>query len=142
MRTNAVTTRTTLLVVRSRFHLDLPGSTGPRSLVTEDAQTLAFDGSPANAVWLDSERVAALLAAEPSGNVPVDVAEQAFTRIIDGLAELTPHLDDYAEHAAAELLDAHRRVREGARAARAGLSVRAERPVDIVGIYVLLPTAA
>jgi hypothetical protein len=131
-----------LLVVRSRFHLDLPGTTGPRSLVTEDAQTLAFEGSPANAVWLDPDRVAALLTAEPSGNVPADAAQQALARILDSLAELAPRLDECANQAATELLDAHRRVREGARAVRAGLNVRAETPVDIVGIYVFLPTAA
>lgn len=141
MRTAAVATRTTLLVVRTRFHLDLPGSTGPRSLVTEDAQTLAFEGSPTNATWLGPDRVAALLTAEPTGNVPADTAQQALDRILGSLGELTAHLDAHAHSAATELLDAHRRVREGARAARAGLDVRAETPVDIVGLYVLIPPA-
>ena len=60
-------------------------------------------------------------------------------RILDGLDALTTHLDAQAQSAAAELLDAHRRVRSGAGAPRRGLDVRAETPVDIVGVYLLLP---
>ncbi len=40
-----------------------------------------------------------------------------------------------------DLLDAHRRVRAGAGAARRGLTVSAQRPVDVLGVYVYLPAA-
>lgn len=135
MRTTAVTTRTTLLVVRMRFHLDLP----TRSLVTEDAAMLGFAGSPTAAEWLDDDATTALLSAEPSGNVATDAAEQSLQRILDDLDALQPHLTETAHAAADALLDAHRRVRAGARARRRGLNVRAETPVDIVGTYLLLP---
>lgn len=141
IRTAAVSARTTLLVVRMRFHLDLPGTQGVRSLLTEDVRTLGFQGSAANATWLDEAAVERLLVAEPSGNIPADIANDALTRIIDGLHTVSSHLDDEARAAAAELLAAHRRVREGAQAARRGLAVRAETPVDVVGVYVLLPEA-
>jgi len=42
IRTGAVTVRTTLLLVRYRFHLTLPSRTGERQLVAEDAR-LQFD---------------------------------------------------------------------------------------------------
>jgi hypothetical protein len=140
MRTDSVTTRTTLLVTRLRFHLDVPGTTGVRTLVTEDVLTVAFEGSPASAMWLDHDATIALLDAEPSANVPHDAAVQAFQRILDGLGELSGHLDELADQSADELLDAHRRVRAGADIRRRGLAVRAVKPVDVVGVYLLLPT--
>ncbi len=141
MRTDAVATRTTLLVVRLRFHLDLPGTSGGRTIVTEDVQTVAFEGAPSNATWLGEDEVSALLEAEPSTNVPPDAAEQALQRILAGLGELSEHLDDLADENAAQLLDAHRRVRAGADQRRRGLSVRGAKPVDVVGVYVFLPVA-
>jgi hypothetical protein len=57
---------------------------------------------------------------------------------MDGLAT---HLDDLADRWAAELLDAHRRVRTGAGAPRRGLAVTAQKPVDLLGTYVYLPLA-
>ncbi|WP_040491064.1 helicase-related protein [Ilumatobacter nonamiensis] len=142
MRTDAVSTRTTLLVVRLRFHLDLPGTTGVRTVVTEDAVTVAFEGAPANATWLADNATVQLLDAEPSANVPADTKAHALQRVLDGLDELSEHLDGMARTSADELLAAHRRVREGAQAAKRGLSVRAVTPVDVVGVYVLLPTGA
>ena len=42
----------------------------------------------------------------------------------------------------AEELDAHRRVRAGAGIARRGLAVAAQKPADILGLYVWLPVAS
>ena len=41
-----------------------------------------------------------------------------------------------------ELLDAHRRVRAGAGIVRRGLAVTAQKPADILGLYVWLPVAS
>jgi superfamily II DNA or RNA helicase len=139
IRTDAVAKRTTLLVIRFRFHLELPGTHEARSLVTEDSRLLAFEGAPSTAVWLSGDRAEELTKAEPTSNTAADQAAEALQRIIDGLDELTPYLDEQAHTAAIELHDAHRRVRSGAGAPRRGLEVRAETPVDIVGVYVLLP---
>jgi len=139
IRTNAVSKRTTLLVLRFRFHMELPGSSESRSLVTEDARLVAFEGAPAAAQWLTTEQAEQLLSAEPTGNIAADQAEETLQRILDNLDALTPYLDDIAHQAEADLLDAHRRVRSGAGVARRGLDVRAETPADVVGVYVLLP---
>jgi hypothetical protein len=141
MRTEAVSKRTTLLVVRFRFHLELPGTHETRSLVTEDSRLLAFEGSPTAADWLTNDRVEQLTTAEATGNTAADQAAEALQRILNGIDALTPHLDQEAHEAANELLAAHRRVRSGAGAPRRGLDVRAETPVDLVGVYVLLPAA-
>ena len=141
MRTNAVTRRTTLLLVRFRFHLELPTKAGPRPQITEDARFLAFAGSPAAAEWLDASQLTELRRAEPAANLSVDAATQHFERIIEGLDHLRPHLQQEAERGAATLLEAHRRVRVGAGAPLRGLKVQAHHDVDLLGVYVLVPNA-
>jgi len=143
VRTAAVGKRTTLLLVRFRFHLTLPvgGGGDVRPLVAEDARLLAFEGSPANAAWLDDDAATALLTATPGANLPEDAARAAAERIIDGLDAVAPHLDETADRLAAELLESHRKVRAGAGAARRGLSVTAQKPADVLGVYVYLPIA-
>lgn len=139
MRTDAVTTRTTLLLVRFRFSLTLPTEDGVRPLVAEDARVLAFEGLPGDAVWLADDRAEQLLAAQPSGNLPEGAARQHAARILDDLDPLTAHLERVADEHADRLLAAHRRVRSGAGARRQGLSVAAQRPVDLLALQVLLP---
>lgn len=142
MRTDAVATRTTLLLVRFRFHLALPVAGGTKQRVAEDARVLAFEGAPGNAVWLPDQKAEALLAAGPSGNIPEEAARLAAQRVLDGLSQLMPHLEYVAEEHADRLLGAHRRVRVGAGAVRRGLTVSAQRPVDVLSMQILLPTGA
>ena len=139
MRTHGVTARTTLLLVRYRFHLDLPGRDGLRQLVAEDAQVLAFRGSPEHPEWLTQDEVKGLLAAEPDANVPSDQASDLAARVLDRLAAVDDELASRADTLAESLLESHRRVRAGAGAVRRGLAVRAQKPVDILGVYVYLP---
>ncbi len=140
IRTNEVEKRTTLLMVRFRFHLDLPTPTGLRQLVTEDARFVAFEGSPSAPTWLDGPEVEQLQHALPSGNIAADQAAQWLTPVIDALPTLNEHLEGIASSLGETLLDAHRRVRAGANAARRGLNVSPQLPVDLLGVYVLLPS--
>lgn len=142
MRTAAVSSRTTMLLVRFRQHLDLPVADGVRPLVTEDARLLAFTGAPTATTWLDDDTVAQLAAATPAANIPEDQARSQAARVLDKLDDLRPHLDAEADRLATELLTSHRRARAGARAARAGLRVVAQKPVDVLGVYVFLPVVA
>lgn len=139
VRTAAVPARTTLLLVRFRFHLDLPTREGIRPLVAEDARLLAFRGSPQAPDWLPDDDVTALLAAAPDANVPADQARHLTARVLDQLPDLMPELQHRADTHAAELLESHRRVRAGAGLARRGLKVVAQEPVDILGVYLYLP---
>ncbi len=52
---------------------------------------------------------------------------------------LRPALDQAARERAKALLDAHTRVREGARLKGVRYSVEPQPPVDVLGVYVLLP---
>lgn len=137
IRTDAVARRTTLLVVRYRFHLVLPVRLGERSAVAEDVETMAFTSQDGEQVWLEPEAVQRLLEADPAGNPPnpSQFIESAL-KSVDGLQE---YLDAHGEEKADEILQAHRRVRGAAGAAKRGLSVRPEKPADVLGVYVFLP---
>jgi superfamily II DNA or RNA helicase len=143
MRTSAVRRRTTLLLVRFRMHIELPGRDGPRQVVAEDAQVLAYRGPATDADWLIAEEVQALLSAVPTGNVPPDQATDFAEGAIAGLPVLIPHLEQEADQLAVRLRDDHIRVREAAgQHARRQIVVRAQQPPDVLGVYVYLPGPA
>lgn len=142
IRTKAVGIRTTLLLVRYRFHLALPSRDGTQEAVAEDIATLAFEGSPASATWLDEAAVHSLLNAAPDANVHSQAAEDQIRRILDGLPAVADRLEVYGEGIAEATLESHRRVRTAAGYVRRGLKVEAEKPADILGVYVYLPAGA
>ncbi|MFD5911645.1 DEAD/DEAH box helicase [Streptomyces massasporeus] len=137
--TDAVTIRTTLLLVRYRFHLTLPSRTGERQLVAEDARLLAYEGMPSRARWLDDEAAAALLAARASANTHEQLARNQIGRALDGLPDLAEHLTEYGTSLAAELDASHRRVRKANEEIVRGLKVVPQEPADVLGVYVYLP---
>ncbi|MGH9115070.1 MAG: helicase-related protein, partial [Acidimicrobiales bacterium] len=138
-RTRGVTRRTTLLLVRYRFHLDMPSRHGLRQQVAEEARIVGFAGSPIEPDWLDPDTVAQVLAAPADANIPADQAAAQAERILADLHLLGDALDQSADRLADELLDAHRRVRAGANAYRRGLAVTAQHPPDVLGVYLYLP---
>ncbi|NUK70337.1 DEAD/DEAH box helicase [Streptomyces lunaelactis] len=137
--TDAVATRTTLLLVRYRFHLTLPSRSGEKQLVAEDARLLAFRGAPKNAEWLSQEEALALLDATASENTDSHYGERTMTRILGQLPETHDHLESYGDKLAAELDASHRRVRAAYGEIVRGLSVTAQKPADVLGAYVYMP---
>jgi superfamily II DNA or RNA helicase len=141
MRTTAVNRRTTVLLVRLRFDVHT-GSQAGVPLLAEDVCLMAFEGAPNAAVWLEPERAEALLSAIPSGNVSPEDARHFVQGVVDGYAELRPHFRQEANSRAAELLDAHRRVRAASQERLTGVKVEPRLPVDVLGLYVFLPQGA
>jgi superfamily II DNA or RNA helicase len=137
--TDAVTTRTTLLLVRYRFHLTLPSRTGERQVVAEDARLLAYEGMPSRARWLDADAATALLPARATTNTHEQLARNHITRALDGLPDLAGHLTEYGKSLAAELDASHRRVRKANEEIVRGLKVVPQEPADVLGVYVYLP---
>ncbi|MEV8550097.1 DEAD/DEAH box helicase [Streptomyces glaucescens] len=140
--TDAVSVRTTLLLVRYRFHLTLPSRTGERQVVAEDARLLAYEGLPQRARWLDDDAAAALLGARATANTHELAARNAITRALEGLPGLADHLTEYGTRLAAELDASHRRVRKANEEIVRGLKVVPQEPADVLGVYVYLPPAA
>ncbi len=143
LRTDAVARRTTLLLVRFRLHLTLPGRAGPRPMVAEEARVLAYRGRPADPDWLAPDEVEALLAAEPTGNVAPELARDDLERVIAQLSGLQPRIDAEAEATAARLRDSHVRVRDATKqSGTSKITVEAHRPSDVLGVYLYLPAVA
>ncbi|MFC7914285.1 DEAD/DEAH box helicase [Streptomyces sp. NPDC057386] len=140
--TDAVGIRTTLLLVRYRFHLTLPSRTGERQLVAEDARLLAFEGAPARARWLDEDAATALLSARATANTHEQLARNQITRALEGLPGLSGHLTEYGKRLAAELDASHRRVRKANEEIVRGLKIVPQEPADVLGVYVYLPQPA
>jgi superfamily II DNA or RNA helicase len=139
IRTEAVQRRTSLLLLRMRFHLTLrKGGRPERKLLAEDARIVAFTGSPEHPEWLDGAGAERLLGARPDANIAYEQAVSFITRLIESRRTLEPELDRIATERADELAATHARVREGA-GASGRVTVDAQLPVDILGAYVLLP---
>lgn len=133
IRTNAVGKRTTLLLLRLRHHVHV-GRGEP--LLAEEIATAAFAGAPDQAEWLQDEAAAALLDARPSANIAPEQASEFVRRVVDGYAHLQEHLEALANTRANAVAAAHGRVQAAARR----ISATPQLPIDVLGIYVLLPT--
>ncbi len=107
IRTKAVDKRTTLLLVRFRYHIIQTQNNVERPLLAEDCRLLAFSGSPQSAVWLEENEAEKLLMAQPDGNIAADQAAEFVGRVIDGFELLRSRLDQAAMQRGEELLEAH-----------------------------------
>lgn len=142
-RTRAVQRRTTLLLVRFRYHIEtqVRGKAGAetRQLLAEDCQVLAFAGPPHEAEWLSPEQAEALLDVTPDANIAPELQRDTLHRILDGIPAITPALEKAARERAQELLAAHARVRSAARLRGISQKVEPQLPPDLLGVYVFLP---
>lgn len=142
IRTKAVDKRTTVLLVRFRYHI-IKEKKGEESkpLLAEECGLLAFTGSPQSAEWLSKDEAEKLLQAAPDQNVNPDQARDFVQKVIDGFDSLRPHLDETAKQLGDQLLDAHQRVRLASRQKGVQTHVEPNLPPDVLGIYVYLPKA-
>ncbi len=141
IRTNIVNRRTTLLLVRFRYHIRTDGGSDDHALLAEDIQAYAFAGSPEKAEWLGTTDAEELMMSEPEANIAREQASGFIHKVIDGYAELAPQLEAFAQERGALLLDAHMRVRQAARMRGRRPRVEPHLPPDVLGIYVFLPAA-
>ena len=145
VRTRDVATRTTLLLLRLRCHLEGKDPKGQvRELLAEDLLLAAFTGAPDRASWLGDAEAERLFDVTPSSNVDADAARLQLERILEGLPLLREGLNARARQRGEALLDAHRRVRGATKGGlhirtMGGLAVRVHEPVDLLGVYVFLP---
>jgi hypothetical protein len=108
-------------------------------MMAEETVALAVAGR-SNPQWLQDEDVAQLLECTPSGNLPVEAVQREIRTALDFIAAHPQQLQMLAQQRAEMLLADHQRVREAARDV-GQYSVSACLPVDVMGVYVLLPDA-
>ncbi|WP_331717030.1 helicase-related protein [Rhodococcus qingshengii] len=139
IRTTSVEKVTTLLVVRFRLELIIPGAKTTITQVAEDAQFLAFTTSGDTLSWLEESAVEDLLAARPTGNVADELARTQLDRILGRLDGTVDHLTSRGEAIAAAAVADHRKVRKSSKTGIKGLRARLLPPPDALGVYVYLP---
>lgn len=139
IRTSKVQRRSTVLLLRHRFHIVTRIGEEERPLLAEDAQLVAFSGSPQSPEWLTAEDAERLVAAEPEANVPPEQARDAVRKIVEGIEAMRPRLAELARDRGQELLEAHRRVRQASKAKGVSHRVEAQDLPDLLGVFVYLP---
>lgn len=139
IRTSAVPKRTTLLLLRLRFHItDALGRT--EALLAEESQLAAFRGAPSAAEWLSPEEVEGLLGITPQASISPDQQRDALERILSDFDHVRPYLDALASKRAEALAESHDRVRRAlTRTGSQATRVAPELPADVLGVYVYLP---
>lgn len=143
--TEQVEVVTTLYLLRLRHQLTVTHKGETRQLMAEETVTLALQGR-SQPQWLDEADVNQLLAAIPSANLSRDASSREIALALNYLDSNGKLLDELGTERAKRLLDDHTRVRKAAQArlkvAEVGQTkVQACLPVDVMGVYVLLPDA-
>jgi superfamily II DNA/RNA helicase len=135
--TSAVSARTTLLVTRLRYHLQI-ASADAETMLCEEIVPLACTGPADTPQWLSPEEGERLLAARPERNLIATAIDQQLGLLLPALPKFQQALQLVAQERAAAQLAAHERVREAARS-KGRVTIQPVLPVDILGAYVLLP---
>jgi superfamily II DNA/RNA helicase len=138
MRTTAVSTRTTLLLLRVRMHIDVTRGGETEAILAEEAVVAGYRGRGETVEWLSTEEAERLLDAEPAANIPRQQAILWLEQLSADLANRRSEIADLVDARAEAALAAHRRVREAANMT-GSYRVRASQPADVLGLYVFMP---
>jgi hypothetical protein len=135
-----VTLKTTVLLLRLRHQLTITRDNQTRLMLCEETVAVSAAGTePLVEMSLPEART--LLGTEAVRNMPSVIRDRHIQQALDSLPTWASALDTIAKDRAQSLLADHRRVREAAEA-RGAYQVTASLPVDIMGVYVLVPAAA
>jgi len=136
--TKAVAVATTVALVRIRDRLTTRRRGRSDTLLVEEAGAIAWRGVSSAAVCATGAEALALLDQPTEGTPPEPVVRRLLEAAKARLIEHRTDLDKYAAERARVLGKDHDRVRAAARASGA-TEVEAVTPVDVIGLYVLLP---
>ncbi|MDE4536038.1 DEAD/DEAH box helicase [Pseudomonas sp. ITEM 17296] len=128
---------TTLYLLRLRHQLSYVRRREPFQMMAEETVALAVRGRKAPQ-WLVDDGVSRLLECTPSGNLSAEAVQREVRTALDFLAAHPQQLQALALQRADALLADHQRVREATRDV-GQYSVSPCLPVDVMGVYVLLP---
>lgn len=135
--TQEVSSKTTVYLLRLRSRLTIRRANQSREMLAEEALALAIEGN-SNPRILPKADALQLMKAGVSKNMPTERRNRELETAIRGLEKLKGDFEALAESRSSELLADHRRIREAADA-RGEYQVRPQLPVDVMGVYVLVP---
>jgi superfamily II DNA or RNA helicase len=148
IRTQAVQKRTAvyLLRLRSQIAVELyrEGKYVPHQEILTEECVAATLNEAGEFLVLEDGQALALMGAEPSGNLDSTMRSQQIQRCLDELPQRAGALNAIARQRAEGVLEDHRRVRTASvgrgESLGARYGVQPCLPVDVIGIYILLPT--
>ncbi|MBZ4372326.1 DEAD/DEAH box helicase [Corallococcus interemptor] len=132
---SGVTERTTVVLLHPRHQLTTVKGSRTHTLLVEESTAVSWGASGPPR---EGAEALALLALPPAGDPPAHVRDRELTRALALVESSREQLAAVAEGRAQALLADHRRVREAA-GDRGSYSVKALLPVDVIGVFVLLP---
>lgn len=135
-----VSIKTTVLLLRLRHQLTVTRGDQTRLMLCEETVAVRSTSAEPLAV-LNPLQARELLGTEVTRNMPQVIRDRHLQQALDSLPDWTPQLEAIARDRAETLLQDHRRVREAAEA-RGSYQVTPSLPVDVIGLYVLVPAAA
>ena len=128
---------TTLFLLRLRHQFAYRKRETSRTLMAEETVAVALEGRQ-NPTWMEDVAVLRLLDLTPSSNLNDATAKKEIEQATAFFRANTSHFESLAEQRSDALLADHRRVREAARDI-GSYEVNPCLPVDLIGVYVLLP---
>jgi superfamily II DNA or RNA helicase len=132
--------KTTVLLLRLRHQLSVTRDNHTRLMLCEETVAVCATGAdPLTELPLNEARD--ILGTEAIRNMPAVIRDRHIQQALDSLPGWQASLESIAKARAQSLLADHRRVREAAEA-RGTYQVTASLPVDVMGVYVLVPAAA
>lgn len=135
-----VTLKTTVLLLRLRHQLSVTRDNHTRLMLCEETVAVrAVGAEPLTELLLNEARE--ILGTEATRNMPVVIRDRHIQQALDSLPGWQASLESIAKARAQALLADHQRVRAAAEA-RGRYLVTASLPVDVMGVYVLVPAAA
>lgn len=131
---------TTIVLLRLRHQLAYQHKQQSHQMLAEECVALAIRGRQ-NPEWLTGPEAGRLLESTPADNLPREAVQREVAKALEALQAERPRLDALARQRATALLQDHERVRQatGRRVGGGQHQVEACLPVDVVGVYVLLP---
>jgi len=137
MRCKEVSAKTTLLLFRCRNVIG--EKNGPARIVAEEMLVWGYCGSPNDGNFLGNDEAMKLLqVARPAGDLTPQSRENFFDNETKLLGQLRKQFDAVAEERNKKLVEAHERFSRFFRAGRYEV-VYPVLPMDIMGLYILLP---
>ncbi|MCP9456244.1 MAG: DEAD/DEAH box helicase [Nitrospira sp.] len=139
--TEGVKTKATVYLLRLRSQITAHRHQTVRNLLAEECLTVTVAGGAAPQL-ISGKDALGLMAAPPARNMAPEQRSRLVQSALDALPSLEPAFNELARARAKELLADHRRVREASEARGWRYEVEPSLPMDVIGVYVLMPATA
>lgn len=135
--TEMVSVKTVVYLLRVRSQLSITRGRHKQHLLAEEAVAVATVGDKQS--YLTTEETMALLQVKVSKNMELERRNREVKEALEPLKVQPNYFDAIAEERAKTLLQDHRRIKEAADDI-GRYQVKPQLPVDVIGVYVLVPS--